>query len=158
MNGNAPKVLNTWKEIALYLDCGVRTVQRWEVRLALPVRRPDGKSRSHVLAFRSEIDEWLKSNFSPRRLNNPKHLAHSNVERKVSRHARRHPEISELVLRIKALRRNIAELHKALSAAEAQLEIAIYRLDGKIENRPRVEIGSITRMNRDPSSRISIGD
>ena len=156
MNGNVPKVLNAWKEIALYLDCGVRTVQRWEVQLGLPVRRPDGKNRSHVLAFRSEIDEWLKSNFS-RRLNNPRHLAVGNVERKISRHAR-HPEISELVLRIKALRRSIMELHKALSAAEAKLEIAIYRLDCKVENSPQVKIGSITRMNPDPSSRISIGD
>lgn len=157
MNGNAPKVLNAWKEIALYLDCGVRTVQRWEVQLGLPVRRPDGKNRSHVLAFRSEIDEWLKSNFS-RRLNNPTHLALGTVGRKISRHARRHPEISELVLRVKALRRNIMELHKALSAAEAQLEMAIYRLDCKVENRPQVEIGSITRMNPEPLSRISIGD
>lgn len=157
MNANAPKVLNTWKEIALYLDCGVRTVQRWEAQLGLPVRRPDGKNRSHVLAFRSEIDEWLKSNFSPRRPNNPSHLALGNVGRKISRHARRHPEISELVLRIKALRRNIMELHQALSAAEAQLEIAIYRLDCKVES-PQVEIGNITRMNPDPSSRIPVGD
>jgi hypothetical protein len=158
VNGNGPNLLNTWKEIALYLDCGVRTGQRWEAQLGLPVRRSHGKSRNHVLAFRSEIDEWLKSNFSPRRFNNPRHLALDNVERKISRHARRHPEISELVLHIQALRRNIMELNKALSDAEAQLEIAIYRLECKVENSPQVEIASITRMNPDPSPRISIGE
>src|SRR5438552_17635167 len=58
---NSHDVLNSWKEIARYLARGVRTVQRWEADLALPVRRPRGKSRSAVLAIRSEIDGWLNS-------------------------------------------------------------------------------------------------
>lgn len=53
-------VLNSWKEVASYLGRGVRTVQRWEQELALPVRRPRGKSRSAIIAFRSELDEWLQ--------------------------------------------------------------------------------------------------
>jgi len=52
-------VLNTWKEIAEYLQRGVRTVQRWERDLKLPVRRPRGKRRSAVLAIPKEIDAWL---------------------------------------------------------------------------------------------------
>ena len=55
------EVLNSWKEIATYLDRGVRTVQRWETELGLPVRRPRGRGRSAVIAMRSEIDLWLKS-------------------------------------------------------------------------------------------------
>jgi len=51
--------LNSWKEIAQYLDRGVRTVQRWEHELNLPVRRPWGKRRSVVLALRHEIDAWI---------------------------------------------------------------------------------------------------
>lgn len=51
--------LNSWKEIARYLDRGVRTVQRWERDLNLPVRRPWGKRRSAVLALRHEIDTWI---------------------------------------------------------------------------------------------------
>src|SRR5947209_10613870 len=54
-------LLNSWKEIAAYLNRGVRTVQRWEVELGLPVRRPRAKNRSAVIAMRSEIDEWLKA-------------------------------------------------------------------------------------------------
>jgi len=53
------EILNSWKEIARYLDRGVRTVQRWERELHLPVRRPRGKRRSAVLALRREIDAWL---------------------------------------------------------------------------------------------------
>lgn len=53
------KLLNNWKEIALYLGRGVRTVQRWEADLQLPVRRPRGKGRSAVIALKTELDEWL---------------------------------------------------------------------------------------------------
>jgi len=57
----AEDVLNSWKEIACYLNRGVRTVQRWESELGLPVRRPRGRSRSAVIAMRSDIDHWLKA-------------------------------------------------------------------------------------------------
>ena len=52
-------VLNSWKEIATYLGRGVRTVQRWEAELQLPVHRPRGKNRSAVMAFRAELNDWL---------------------------------------------------------------------------------------------------
>ena len=53
------RILNSWKEIAQYLGRGVRTVQRWEAELGLPVRRPRGHARSSVLALSSELDEWV---------------------------------------------------------------------------------------------------
>jgi predicted DNA-binding transcriptional regulator AlpA len=53
-------ILNSWKEIAAYIGRGVRTAQRWERDLALPVRRPRGKKRSAVIAVQSEIDAWLR--------------------------------------------------------------------------------------------------
>ena len=57
----SPEILNSWKEIARYLDRGVRTVQRWEDELGLPVRRPHGRGRSAVFAVRSEVDVWLRA-------------------------------------------------------------------------------------------------
>ncbi len=57
----AEDVLNSWKEIATYLNRGVRTVQRWESELGLPVRRPRGRRRSAMIAMRSDIDKWLKA-------------------------------------------------------------------------------------------------
>jgi len=53
------EVLNSWKEIAAYLGRGVRTVQRWEQELGLPVGRPRGKERSAVIALRLDLDGWL---------------------------------------------------------------------------------------------------
>lgn len=54
------KTLNSWKEIASYLGRGVRTVQRWESELGLPVHRMGSSDRSPVFAFRAELDGWLR--------------------------------------------------------------------------------------------------
>jgi hypothetical protein len=54
-------VLHSWKDISKYVGRGVRTVQRWEQDLGFPVHRPRGKERSAVMAFASEIDEWLRN-------------------------------------------------------------------------------------------------
>jgi hypothetical protein len=53
------KFLMGWKEIGNYLGRGVRTVQRYERRFGLPVRRTSGKSWGPVLAIRDEIDAWV---------------------------------------------------------------------------------------------------
>ena len=52
-------VLNSWKEIASYLDRGVRTVQRWQKSEELPVHRIGSGRRAPVFAFVAEIDLWL---------------------------------------------------------------------------------------------------
>lgn len=58
-----PKVnatLNSWKEIAVFLGRGVRTVQRWESELGLPVHRIRQTDHSPVFAFESELRMWLE--------------------------------------------------------------------------------------------------
>lgn len=55
-----PGILRSWKEIASYVGCGVRTVQRYEQQFGLPVRRPEAKLRSSVIALADEVDVWLK--------------------------------------------------------------------------------------------------
>jgi hypothetical protein len=55
------QVLTSWKEIAVHFGKGVRTVQRWEEQLGLPVRRREGSGTGIVLALRGELDEWLRS-------------------------------------------------------------------------------------------------
>jgi len=59
----APPVgrLNSWKEIAAYLDTSVRTVQRWEQNEGLPVHRHEHSSVSTVYAYASEVDAWFGS-------------------------------------------------------------------------------------------------
>ena len=56
-----PKRLNSWKEIAAYLDVSVRTVQRWEVAEGLPVERHRHARRSSVYADASVLDRWWHS-------------------------------------------------------------------------------------------------
>ena len=54
-------VLNSWKEIATYLGRGVRTVQRWERELQLPVHRIGQGTRSPVFARPQELNFWIST-------------------------------------------------------------------------------------------------
>jgi serine/threonine-protein kinase len=52
--------LDTWKEIAAYLDRHVTTVRRWEKQEGLPVHRHLHDKLGSVYAFRGEVDEWWR--------------------------------------------------------------------------------------------------
>jgi len=54
------ELLNSWKEIAAYLKREIRTCQRWEKELHLPVYRMDDSIRAKVFAYKDEISDWLK--------------------------------------------------------------------------------------------------
>ena len=54
-------VLASWKGIAAYFGCNVRTAKRWERGRGLPVRRAPGKKGGTVFACASELDAWLES-------------------------------------------------------------------------------------------------
>ena len=56
----AAAALQGWKNIASYLDRGVRTVQRWERDLGLPVYRVGKGPRCPVFAFSEELHSWLR--------------------------------------------------------------------------------------------------
>jgi Tol biopolymer transport system component len=53
-------LLDSWKEIAAYLDREVRTVQRWEKKEGLPVHRQIHEKMGTVYAYKSEIDAWWR--------------------------------------------------------------------------------------------------
>ena len=53
------QLLESWKEIAAYLERSVRTCKRWEHALSLPIHRLDGTPRARVFAYSAEIDHWL---------------------------------------------------------------------------------------------------
>lgn len=53
--------LKGWKEIAGFLHSSVRTVQRWEQHLHLPVHRIAASGRSIIYASRHELEVWLES-------------------------------------------------------------------------------------------------
>src|SRR5437773_4840976 len=53
--------LDSWKEIAAYLRRDVTTVQRWEKREGMPVRRHVHAKLGSIYAFRSELDAWART-------------------------------------------------------------------------------------------------
>ena len=53
-------IFSSWKEIANYLGKGVRTVQRWEQQLGLPVHRPSRGGKGIVIAYSDELEIWVR--------------------------------------------------------------------------------------------------
>jgi hypothetical protein len=100
-------ILSGWKEIASYLHCGVRTVQRWETS-GLPVHRPAPRKRGHVIAHAEELDRWIRRKGSPK-------PEYSKVLASIT-HAKRlhretHIRLLELSERVGRLRGEVAELY-----------------------------------------------
>jgi len=77
--------LTSWKEIAAYLGKGVRTVQRWEQRLGLPVRRPSPDSHI-IFALPSELDAWVHHHQTASH-DHPAQTVAKNRERRGQQHA-----------------------------------------------------------------------
>jgi hypothetical protein len=53
--------LDSWKEIACYLNRSERTVRRWEEREGLPVHRQLHDKRGSVYAYPDELRDWWES-------------------------------------------------------------------------------------------------
>ena len=53
--------LDSWKEIALFLNRTVRTIQRWERTEGLPVHRHLHAKSSSVYAYMEEVVAWQSS-------------------------------------------------------------------------------------------------
>lgn len=51
--------LDSWKEIAAFLDRDERTAMRWAAQQGMPVHRVPGGRRGRVFASRQEISQWL---------------------------------------------------------------------------------------------------
>src|ERR1700759_2205024 len=58
---NTPqKTLESWKQIAAYLERSERTVRRWETTEKLPVHRREHEKQDTVFAYKHEIDAWSR--------------------------------------------------------------------------------------------------
>src|SRR6267378_225210 len=57
-SGRLEERLDSWKEIAAYLNRDVTTVQRWEKREGMPVHRHVHDRMGSVYASRAELDAW----------------------------------------------------------------------------------------------------
>jgi len=121
------EILNSWKEVAQYLGRGVRTVQRWEHELGLPVRRPRGKSRSAVIAFREELDGWL--------IDRPHTTNHNDGhETSITLRPSEALRVGEIIVESQGLRIKARELREELSAALLTLISNVERMQGNCGN------------------------
>jgi len=59
------KRLDSWKEIAAYLNRDVTTAQRWEKREGMPVYRHAHEKRGSVYSLTKELDAWVQSRSLP---------------------------------------------------------------------------------------------
>lgn len=74
--------LDSWKEIAVFLKRGVRTVQRWERSEGLPVHRHQHRKLGSVYAFESEVSAWWASRRL--QLEDERHTAADSTKRKTA--------------------------------------------------------------------------
>src|SRR5215472_7977988 len=57
-DANCDQLLEAWKDIAAYLRRDVRTVQRWEKSLGLPIHRFQDSRSGPVFAYKRELESW----------------------------------------------------------------------------------------------------
>ncbi len=131
------RVLGSWKEIAAYLGKGVRTVQRWENLLGLPVRRPNGAAKGVVYVLPDELDRWLTKQWQKRsitRFSVPGQPDDFNHAIKASQELRRANEklIAELQQNLRALREHCEALAQAAEQARITKN-TLKRGEGRVE-------------------------
>ena len=148
----APKFLTGWKEIASYLGKGVRTVQRYEREMGLPVRRPAGRPRAAVIATTAELDAWVAASPFRDALYLPRPAAQqgpfsASIGRSVEEMRRLRAQMQELRDEVK---RTVHLLHDSIEIAQHQAQnfwsasnrdpgprknptfnLAVTRMDGK---------------------------
>ena len=59
-------ILESWKEISDHLRRSIKTCQRWEIELGLPIHRLDGTPSARVFAYPDDLDRWVKEKLHPR--------------------------------------------------------------------------------------------
>lgn len=95
------EVLSGWKNIATYLGRSLRTVQRYESQLGLPVHRRTGDSL--VITTKRELDTWIAASPTREPMRKPVARPLNTVDH--------HAMLNEL-------RRHIDELHRLREEAK----------------------------------------
>lgn len=130
------EILSGWKDIANYLGKGVRTVQRYELELGLPVRRPSGKAKGSVIATQSEIDAWVAA---CRISDRPQSISPSSMLLSYGSLAGRIAEMDKLSEQMRKLRVEIRASRDMLRTTIQRIQHAMspQRSDAKRENSVR---------------------
>lgn len=141
------KVLTSWKEIAVYLGKGVRTAQRWERDLGLPILRPTGAGyKSTVVAHPDALDRWLRLRWSQRR---PQHTAlrGGNGDGSMSR-----PQLTQHIQTSRQLRAAnsalVEELRKSLELLHQKCRMMFLDSGNRTVHSPSISASSATDLPR----------
>jgi len=118
------KLLTSWKEIAGYLGKGVRTVQRWERELALPVRRP-AHSRHIVVAVTTDLDGWIAQ------LQQPAPLRCCNCREELDQALNTVQQLQEQLAKLQADGSSTAQFERAAKAGSQDLSPVVGDSGGK---------------------------
>lgn len=118
----APEILSGWKEIANHLGKGVRTIQRYERTLGLPIRRPAGKSMGSVIATKVELDAWVIASPLRDAFRLPEHLVDSaKLLAEFKRNLRETRRLREASVELRTkVTASLTLLHRNLSALPQQ--------------------------------------
>jgi hypothetical protein len=120
-------ILSGWKDIANYLGKGVRTVQRYEGELRLPVRRPAGRARGSVVATKEEIDSWIaaspiREHSKPEEADTRRVLSMETMKKRIEEMVRLRSQMSELRVDLRASLYVLSESVRSLQAQMKQNE------------------------------------
>ena len=55
------EILDSWKEISVYIGRSEKTCRRFELELDLPVHRYENSPKARVFAYKGEIDRWMQT-------------------------------------------------------------------------------------------------
>lgn len=144
------QIFSGWKDIANYLGKGVRTVQRYEGELRLPVRRPAGKMRGSVVATKDELDAWVKA--SPIR-----EMYHLKAPENQGNGVRLE-EFKHGVEEMRRLRKQMTDLRLELLASVSVLHKSIGNITGYATRSPRSddEVFKVTSTGPDENSVLGL--
>jgi phage terminase Nu1 subunit (DNA packaging protein) len=131
-------LLSSWKEIATFLGRGVRTVQRWERELGLPVHRVRNTEHSPVFAYREELQVWLKSKpaLAPQNPAIPRgrrQLRYADIHAIAEQTVRRSQDL------VQALGSLVMEQTPRAEALVENLRVAMTRLNERRQRRPNYD-------------------
>ena len=125
------EVLCGWKEIARYLGKGVRTLQRYERDLSLPVRRLSGNRGGSVVATKSDLDNWLK--LAPtvqESLNRTTQTLQENLRLQIAQGLREQAQLrTQMTALQEELKMSVRKVHESISKLRHQLNETRRRQD-----------------------------
>jgi len=113
------EILTSWKEIASFLGKGVRTVQRWEATLGLPVIRPANGRSGIVMARPSDLEAWLL---------NGRYRSHRNSDGQGKKNGEVHATFTAYVQELRRYHAEVRSLCDQMKVTRETLQHEIERL------------------------------